>query len=80
MRTGGLAPMGGPGKTIEVDETMIGKLEGAPKRIRQGAWSCRNVVLTLVERGGSARSFHVDGTTLGTLIRLKATIRFSSPA
>jgi len=27
-----------------------------------------NIVLTLVERGGSARSFHIDGTTLGTLI------------
>jgi hypothetical protein len=25
-------------------------------------------VLTLVERGGSARSFHIDGTTLGTLL------------
>lgn len=24
----------------------------------------RNVVVTLVERGGSARSFHVDGTTV----------------
>jgi hypothetical protein len=28
----------------------------------------RNVVLTLVERGGSARSFHVEGTTLGQLM------------
>jgi hypothetical protein len=26
------------------------------------------MVLTLVERGGSARSFHIDGTTSGTLV------------
>jgi transposase-like protein len=68
LRTGGLAPMGGPGKTVEVDETIIGKLEGAPKRIRIGGNQWRNVVMTLVERGGLARSFHIDGTTLGTLL------------
>jgi hypothetical protein len=28
----------------------------------KGGWAHKNVVLTLVERGGSARSFHVDGT------------------
>jgi transposase-like protein len=32
MRQGGLAPMGGPGKTVEIDETVHGKIEGAPKR------------------------------------------------
>jgi hypothetical protein len=37
-------------------------------QIRRGQVAFRNVVLTLVERGGSARSFHVDGTTVGTLI------------
>jgi hypothetical protein len=69
MRDGSLAPMGGAGRTVEVDETMFGNIEGAPPRIRtSGDWSWRNVVLTLVERGGSARSFHVDGTTLATLL------------
>ena len=59
MRAGGLAPMGGAGKIVEVDETFIGRKEGA--EIRRGA-SHKNIVLSLVERGGSARSFHV-GTT-----------------
>ncbi len=66
MRNGDLSPLGGAGRTVEVDETSMGKQEGAPKRIAKG-YNFRNVVLTLVERGGSARSFHVDGTTIGTL-------------
>jgi hypothetical protein len=36
------------------------RLEGQP--IRRGAGSHKNTIMTLVERGGSARSFHVDGT------------------
>jgi thiosulfate dehydrogenase len=65
MRTGGLAPMGGGGKTVEADETYIGRLKGQP--IRRGPSSHKNTVLTLVERGGSARSFHVDGTRYADL-------------
>ncbi len=52
-------PMGGNGKTIEVDETYIGRLTGMPKS--KGGSNNKNVVLTLVERGGVARSFHVEG-------------------
>jgi len=68
MRTLGLAPMGGIGQTVEIDETGFGKVAGAPKRgnFRMGALG--RTVLTLVERGGSARSFHVEGTTLGQLL------------
>lgn len=68
MRDGTLSPMGGSGKVVEIDETIIGKVQGAPKRIKRGGTQYRNIVLTLVERGGSARSFHIDGTTIGTLI------------
>jgi hypothetical protein len=68
MRDGSLAPMGGTGKVVEVDETYIGKVAEAPKKIRRGQSAFRNVVMTLVERGGSARSFHIDGTTAGTLV------------
>jgi transposase-like protein len=57
MRGGGLAPMGGAGGVVEIDETYIGRKEGF--EVRQGAWH-KNAVLTLVERGGAARSFHVD--------------------
>jgi transposase-like protein len=60
MRTVGMTPMGGPSSIIEVDETFIGRVEGVPKQ-RSGS-AHKNVVLTLVERGGSARSFHVDST------------------
>lgn len=68
MRAGGLAPMGGPGKTVEIDETASGRIEGAPKRARRGMGSFGRTVLTLVERGGAARSFHVEGTTVAQLI------------
>jgi transposase-like protein len=60
MRSGSLAPMGGAGSIVEVDETFIGRVEGVPKQ-RSGS-AHKNVVLTLVERGGSARSFHIDST------------------
>src|SRR6202171_240015 len=57
MRLGGLSPMGGPGKIVESDETFIGRLEGQPAK---SGPATKNIILTLVERGGSARSFHID--------------------
>jgi transposase-like protein len=66
MRDDKPAPMGGSGKAVEVDETFIGRLEGQPKR-RTGATGYKNTVLTLVERGGSARSFHIDSTTIADI-------------
>jgi transposase-like protein len=62
MRSGGLAPMGSGGGIVEVDETFVGRLKGQPKR-RTG-WGHKNVVLTLVERDGGARSFHMAGVTV----------------
>ncbi|MBH5390746.1 IS1595 family transposase [Bradyrhizobium diversitatis] len=68
MRAGGLLPpMGSSGKPVEVDETFYGFLEGQPKKGRRD-WSNKNVILTLVERGGSARSFHIDGTRTGDIM------------
>jgi ISXO2-like transposase domain len=69
MRDGSLAPMGGTGSVVEVDETVFGRIEGAPKSTKKmgGRSGFRNVALTLVERGGSARSFHVTGTTIAEL-------------
>ena len=52
MRDGSLAPMGGAGGIVEVDETYIGRKK-APKH-RQDGLHNKNMVLTLVERGGSA--------------------------
>jgi transposase-like protein len=66
MRDGVLAPMGGAGKVVETDETYIGRLEGMPKP-RWGGGAHKNIVLTLVERGGSARSFHIDSTSIANI-------------
>jgi transposase-like protein len=65
MRTGGLGPMGGSGKTVEVDETYIGRLEVQPAKAGPAT---KNIVLTLVERGGRARSFHIDATSIAQVI------------
>ena len=69
------APMGGDGKVVEVDETVIGGKEKNkhvskrnPKNI--GAVG-KQICFTLVERGGRARSFHVanvSGKTLRPII------------
>ena len=53
LRDGSLAPMGGPGSIVEVDETFIGRKPGV--EARRGWVNHKHVVLTLVERGGSAR-------------------------
>ena len=68
MRAGGLmAPfLGSGGKVVEVDETFIGKLEGMKKG--KAGYAHKNTVLTLVERGGAARSFHIDGTRAGDIL------------
>jgi transposase-like protein len=65
MRAGGLSPLGGGGKVVEADETYIGRLKGQP--VRFGGWTHKNTVLTLVERGGSARSFHIDSATIANI-------------
>jgi transposase-like protein len=72
MRDGKLAPMGGEGSIVEVDETFIGRLEGQPKNPRGGT-AHKNVVLTLVERGGSARSFHIDSTSIAQIVPILRT-------
>jgi transposase-like protein len=61
MRDGTLAPMGGAGSIIEADETFYGQVEGEPKRRGTGH---KHVILSLIERGGSARSFHLAGTRI----------------
>lgn len=65
MRSGDLAPLGGEGKVVEVDETFIGKKEGM--EVRRG-FAHKHALLTLVERGGTARTFHVEGTTAAQLV------------
>jgi transposase-like protein len=65
LRTGGLAPMGGAGNTVEADETYIGRKEG--RKLARGKGHKR-AVLSLVERGGSVRSFHVERTNIENIV------------
>lgn len=66
-----MSPMGGEGMTVEADETYIGKKEvSTPPASRQGrAYKSKKhatqkmAVVSLVERGGRVRSFHVDRAT-----------------
>ena len=71
MRTGALAPpiMGGGSQMVEVDETYIGAKKGARKR--RGA-AHKMAVLTLVERGRDARSFHIDRASYGDIFPILA--------
>jgi hypothetical protein len=63
MRSLNIEPMGGEGMTVEIDETSWGYPEGFPKELKsKPGWQNRNVIFSLVERGGSVRSLHVDGT------------------
>ena len=65
MTAGELPPFGGEGMTVEIDETFIGRKKDMPK---QRGYAHKHAVLTLVQRGGSARSFHVEGTGAADLL------------
>ena len=65
MRNGSLAPMGGKGMIVEIDETFIGNKTDMPKR---RGFAHKHAVLSLVERGGKVRSFHVAGTSAAQLV------------
>ncbi|TPI43633.1 IS1595 family transposase [Mesorhizobium sp. B2-9-1] len=65
MRSNDFTPMGGAGKFVEVDETYIGRMSGVGNLKGSGT---KNTVLTLVERGGIARSFHVDSATVARVL------------
>lgn len=68
MKDDNPGPLGGSGKAIEADETFIGH-NPDKYEFHQGRWkptggiSAKYKVVTLVERGGKARSVHVDRLT-----------------
>jgi len=74
MRADGLMPpLGGAGGVVEIDETIYGRAATHPKgRRRKDAMltnsAHKNVILALVERGGSVRSYHVAGSTVRQVI------------
>lgn len=77
MRSGELAPMGGPAGIVEADETYFGKHD--VPRERKTPWATqpakggrsgpggKHAIVSLVERGGSVRSFHVENADKGTV-------------
>lgn len=66
MRSGDLAPFGGDGGVVEVDETYIGRKEGVPVR---NAYHHKMAVLSLVHREtGEARSFVIDRADQRTIM------------
>lgn len=64
MRDGSLALMGGQGSTVEVDETYWGNIPGATKR---RGYQHKEKIVSLVERAGDVRSFHVERVNAATL-------------
>jgi transposase-like protein len=72
MRSGGLEPLGGKGQIVEADETYYGKKlnpEMSPQRkgrpyINKGKGPAgKRPIVSLIERGGNVRSFHVNQAT-----------------
>tara|TARA_R110000868_G_scaffold12110_5_gene58689 strand:+ start:11116 stop:12045 length:930 start_codon:yes stop_codon:yes gene_type:complete len=68
MSDGGNDPLGGEGKVVEADETYYGfkkersttRTDGKPYKTGQRGPANKRAIVSLVERGGVVRSFHVD--------------------
>ena len=71
LRENGIDPIGGEGKTVEMDEAYIGGLEKNKHRNKRkhagGGGKGKEAVFALVERGGSVRSIHVPIVNAKTL-------------
>jgi transposase-like protein len=63
-------PLGGEGKTVEADETFIGNKAG---RKKTRGFRHKRAVMSLVERGGRVRSFHIDDVNPNTLRKVLVT-------
>lgn len=81
MKDGSLGPLGGDGFTIEADDTAIGGKEKNKHRSKRnpanavGGTMGKQIVYSLVERGGRVRSIHipnVTGSTLATVLAVHA--------
>jgi transposase-like protein len=80
LRDGDLAPMGGAGGIVEADETYFGKAEtprtsvqrkGRPYlKGRQVGMGTKRAIVSLVERGGRVRSFHVENADKSTVAKV----------
>ena len=64
----GTPPAGANGKTVEMDEAYYGKDKGAVKP--RGGFRAKLKVISLVERGGDVRSFHVENANRVEVIKV----------
>jgi transposase-like protein len=78
MRAGGLGQLGGGGKIVEADETYYGNVDRpVPKLGKSGRFRTNNKgnkrpIVTLVERRGNVRTFHVpvaDKANVAKIVR-----------
>lgn len=80
MREGNLdlPPMGGEGKIVEADETYFGPVKDPRTSAARGKYtksgktgpSNKRAILSLVERGGKVRSFHIPRADKATVSRI----------
>lgn len=62
MKVIGMAPLGGEGKVVEMDETYHGDKDVITKRTKRGksGHGSKRSIVALVERQGQVRTFHID--------------------
>jgi len=77
VKAGPTNPMGGEGKIIEADETYFGKKADKPKTrtdgrpfLKKGRAAHKIAIVSLVERGGNVRSFHVGRADAQTVTEI----------
>jgi transposase-like protein len=78
VKFSGLAPMGGEGEIIEADETYYGPIKNPAKLrtsgrpfIKRGKGpSGKRAIVSLVQRGGNVRSFHVPRADAATVTKI----------
>src|SRR6185312_6940628 len=82
MREGNLdlPPLGGSGQVVEADETYFGPVKDPRKHAARGSYtkggrtgpSNKRAIISLVERGGKVRSFHIPRADKVTVSRIVA--------